>query len=207
MDWENKMLEIRKFVKAKKFHFWDSLNITRAGILGANDGIISVSGIVLGAAAANLSSYTLFISGVSGMLAGACSMAGGEYISVSAQKEVQLKRLNIQAAGQLSTKNLYQTKISELDVLNPIHAATASFLSFLCGAIIPLLAISLSNSRWRVTNTALAMIIALSINAIIGYNKAETPVYKAVIRNVAVGVFTTVATYLIGSLLGMTISA
>ena len=46
----------------------------RAGILGANDGIISVSGIVLGAAAANLNSYTLFISGVSGMLAGALSL-------------------------------------------------------------------------------------------------------------------------------------
>ncbi|AMV69930.1 membrane protein [Pediococcus damnosus LMG 28219] len=201
------MLEIRKFVRARKFHFWDSLNVTRAGILGANDGIISVSGIVLGAAAANLSSYTLFISGASGMLAGACSMAGGEYISVSAQKEVQLNRLNIQAAGYEAYKSDYKTKISEIDVLNPFHAATASFFSFLCGAIIPLLAISLSSSRWRVVNTALAMIIALSINAMIGYNKAKTPIYKAVLRNVAVGVFTTVVTYLIGSLLGIAVSA
>lgn len=79
------MLEIHKLITTKRFHFWDSLNVIRAGILGANDGIISVSGIVLGAAA-NLNSYTLFISGVSGMLAGACSMAGGEFISVSAQK-------------------------------------------------------------------------------------------------------------------------
>lgn len=75
----------------------------RAGILGANDGIISVSGIVLGAAA-NLNSYTLFISGVSGMLAGACSMAGGEFISVSAQKEVQLNRLSIQGKPARFTK-------------------------------------------------------------------------------------------------------
>ncbi|WP_395387320.1 VIT1/CCC1 transporter family protein [Pediococcus parvulus] len=76
----------------------------RAGILGANDGIISVSGIVLGAAAANLNSYTLFISGVSGMLAGACSMVGGEFISVSAQKEVQLNRLSIQGKPARFTK-------------------------------------------------------------------------------------------------------
>ncbi|MFC6202912.1 VIT1/CCC1 transporter family protein [Lactiplantibacillus nangangensis] len=74
------------------FHFWDRLNVLRAGILGANDGIISVSGIVLGAVGADLSNTTLFISGISGMLAGACSMAGGEYVSVSAQKDVQLSR-------------------------------------------------------------------------------------------------------------------
>jgi len=62
----------------------DRLNIIRAGILGANDGIISVSGIVLGAMGASFSSSYLLVSGVAGMLAGACSMAGGEYISVSA---------------------------------------------------------------------------------------------------------------------------
>ncbi|GEN95115.1 VIT1/CCC1 transporter family protein [Pediococcus ethanolidurans] len=203
------MLEIHKLITTKKFHFWDSLNVTRAGILGANDGIISVSGIVLGAAAANLNSYTLFISGVSGMLAGACSMAGGEFISVSAQKEVQLNRLSLQAEASTvyKTSSLYKTKIREVDILNPIHAATASFFSFLCGALIPLLAISLSSSQWRVVNTALAMMAALSINAIIGYRKAETPVYKAVLRNVAVGVFTTLVTYLIGTLLGVAVSA
>lgn len=44
-----------------KTHFWDRLNVLRAGILGANDGIISVSGIVLGAAGANFNSKTLFV--------------------------------------------------------------------------------------------------------------------------------------------------
>ncbi|WP_412989640.1 VIT1/CCC1 transporter family protein [Pediococcus siamensis] len=202
------MLEIQRFMTSKKLHFWDNLNIIRAGILGANDGIISVSGIVLGAAAADLSSYTLFISGISGMLAGACSMAGGEFISVSAQKEVQLNRLSLQAAIDADYKisGAYQTKIHAIDILNPFHAATASFFSFLCGALIPLLAISLSSSAWRVTNTALAMIVALSINAIIGYNQAETPIYKAVLRNVAVGIFTTVVTYLIGTLLGVAVA-
>lgn len=202
------MLEIHKLITSKRFHFWDSLNVIRAGILGANDGIISVSGIVLGAAAANLNSYTLFISGVSGMLAGACSMAGGEFISVSAQKEVQLNRLSIQgqASTVYKTSETYQTKIREIDVLNPIHAATASFFSFLCGALIPLLAISLSTSQWRVWNTSLAMIAALSINAIIGYQKAGTPIYKAMIRNISVGVFTTLVTYFIGTLLGVAVS-
>lgn len=198
------MLKMQTPTVIKKCHFWDSLNMIRAATLGANDGIISVSGIVLGAAAANLSGQTLFISGVSGMLAGACSMAGGEYISVSAQKEVQLNRLNCQAETSANYRNsdAYQTKINELDILNPIHAATASFFSFLCGAVIPLLAIAFSASQWRVLNTALAMIVALSINAIIGNSKSETPIYKTVLRNIAVGVFTTAITYFIGSLLG-----
>ncbi|KRM58143.1 hypothetical protein C5L31_000970 [Secundilactobacillus malefermentans] len=198
------MLKMQTPTVIKKCHFGDSLNMIRAATLGANDGIISVSGIVLGAAAANLSGQTLFISGVSGMLAGACSMAGGEYISVSAQKEVQLNRLNCQAETSVNYRNsdAYQTKINELDILSPIHAATASFFSFLCGAVIPLLAIAFSASQWRVLNTALAMIVALSINAIIGNSKSETPIYKTVLRNIAVGVFTTAITYFIGSLLG-----
>lgn len=58
----------------------------RADILGANDGIISISGIVLGATGANLDNRSLLITGISGMLAGAYSMAGGEWISVSTQR-------------------------------------------------------------------------------------------------------------------------
>ncbi|GEL89246.1 hypothetical protein [Pediococcus parvulus] len=52
----------------------------------------------------------------------------------------------------------------------------------------------------------MAMIAALSINAIIGYQKAGTPIYKAVIRNISVGVFTTLVTYFIGTLLGVAVS-
>ncbi|GEL16027.1 VIT1/CCC1 transporter family protein [Pediococcus cellicola] len=189
----------------KKLHFWDSLNVIRAGLLGANDGIISVSGIVLGAAAADLNPHTLFVSGISGMLAGACSMAGGEYISVSAQKEVQLSRLDSQTATEanFAQSGMYKTKIHEIDLLNPLHAAAASFVFFLCGAVIPLLAITLSASTWRVTNTALAMVLALTLNAIVGYRQAETPTYRAVLRNVAVGICTTLVTYTIGAILGV----
>ncbi|WP_246005648.1 VIT1/CCC1 transporter family protein [Companilactobacillus insicii] len=85
---------MKKIIKRSFFrnHFWDRLNVLRAGILGANDGIISVSGIVLGAAGANFDNSTLLITGVSGMLAGACSMAGGEWMSVSTQHDVQEKK-------------------------------------------------------------------------------------------------------------------
>lgn len=53
-------MKVTHVLKVKTNFFWDSLNVIRASILGANDGIISVSGIVLGAAGANLDSKTLF---------------------------------------------------------------------------------------------------------------------------------------------------
>ncbi|ANK60824.1 MULTISPECIES: VIT1/CCC1 transporter family protein [Loigolactobacillus] len=65
------------------------LNVLRAGVLGMNDGIISTAGIVLGVAGAQQSSFMLFIAGISGMLAGAFSMGGGEFVSVGQQRDMQ----------------------------------------------------------------------------------------------------------------------
>ena len=96
-------MKVTHVLKVKTNFFWDSLNVIRASILGANDGIISVSGIVLGAAGANLDSKTLLISGLSGMLAGACSMAGGEWISVSTQRDIQEKTMERQVSWKIKT--------------------------------------------------------------------------------------------------------
>ena len=196
------MLTIIKQWQTRYLHFWDRLNVLRAGILGANDGIISVSGIVLGAVGANMSNQTLFISGISGMLAGACSMAGGEYVSVSAQKDVQLSRLNEQVTPEFRNSESYQTKIHEIDVLNPLHAATMSFVSFMLGALIPLLAISLSTPRWRLINTVIAMAIALTLNATISAQRGAIPVRRVILRNIMIGLVTGLVTYIMGSLLG-----
>lgn len=65
------------------------LNWLRAGVLGANDGIVSTAGLVMGVAGATAVNHTLFISGMAGMLAGALSMAVGEYVSVSTQRDTE----------------------------------------------------------------------------------------------------------------------
>ncbi|MEO6955511.1 MAG: VIT family protein [Antricoccus sp.] len=65
------------------------LNWLRAGVLGANDGILSVSGLVVGVAGATTRSGTLLTVGVAGLVAGAISMALGEYVSVSTQRDAQ----------------------------------------------------------------------------------------------------------------------
>ena len=65
------------------------LNWLRAGVLGANDGIVSTAGIVMGAAGATSGRTTILIAGVAGLVAGALSMAAGEYVSVSTQRDTE----------------------------------------------------------------------------------------------------------------------
>ena len=61
----------------------------RAAVLGANDGIVSTASLVLGVAAAGASSKSILIAGVAGLVAGAMSMAAGEYVSVSSQSDTE----------------------------------------------------------------------------------------------------------------------
>lgn len=69
------------------------LNWLRAAVLGANDGTVSVAALVVGVAGASDASAHILITGVAGLLAGALSMAVGEYISVSSQRDVELALL------------------------------------------------------------------------------------------------------------------
>jgi VIT1/CCC1 family predicted Fe2+/Mn2+ transporter len=61
----------------------------RAAVLGANDGIVSTASLVLGVAAAGASSQVILVAGVAGLVAGAMSMAAGEYVSVSSQADTE----------------------------------------------------------------------------------------------------------------------
>ncbi|MDE2427197.1 MAG: VIT family protein [Burkholderiales bacterium] len=61
----------------------------RAAVLGANDGIVSTASLVLGVAAAGASAHSILVAGVAGLVAGAMSMAAGEYVSVSSQADTE----------------------------------------------------------------------------------------------------------------------
>ena len=78
---------------AKKMSLAQKINVLRATVMGANDGIISVAAIVIGVAAATNNSYSILISGLSGSLAGTISMCMGEYVSVSSEKDSQRKAI------------------------------------------------------------------------------------------------------------------
>lgn len=74
------------------------LNWLRAGVLGANDGIVSTAGLVMGVAGASADRTALLIAGVAGLVAGALSMAGGEFVSVSSQKDTEIAELATRSA-------------------------------------------------------------------------------------------------------------
>ncbi len=65
------------------------LNALRAAVLGANDGIVSVAGLVMGVAGATTDRQALLVAGVAGLVSGALSMAAGEYVSVSTQRDTE----------------------------------------------------------------------------------------------------------------------
>lgn len=76
-------------IKRKKQTMEEKLNALRAGVLGSNDGILTVVGVLVSVAAATTDRFTIFIAGLSDLLACAFSMACGEYASVSTQRDTE----------------------------------------------------------------------------------------------------------------------
>jgi VIT1/CCC1 family predicted Fe2+/Mn2+ transporter len=89
----------------------------RAAVLGANDGILSTAGLVLGVAAANSSTSAIATAGLAGLVSGALSMAAGEFVSVSSQRDVEMADL------ALERRELEQDPDGELRELTQIYEA------------------------------------------------------------------------------------
>lgn len=96
-------------------HFIQRTGWLRAAVLGANDGIISVTSLVMGMAASGVSSHTLFIACLAGLISGATSMAAGEYVSVQSQKDIEHADLKFEANELETNPHL------ELDELTTIY--------------------------------------------------------------------------------------
>ena len=101
-------------------NFAERLNILRAGVLGANDGIISIAGVVIGVASATSNIWFILISALSAIFAGVFSMAGGEYVSVSTQKDteeeaVAKEQALLDRSPESARESLYQTFLSQGD--------------------------------------------------------------------------------------------
>ncbi|WP_353816021.1 VIT1/CCC1 transporter family protein [Agromyces sp. SYSU T00266] len=217
----------------------EKLNWLRAGVLGANDGIVSVAALVVGVAAATTDVGAILVAGVASVIAGAISMGLGEYVSVSSQRDTE-HALIAKEKGELATMpeqelaelaGIYRAKglrpetaelvareltehdalaahleaelhISEVDVVNPWHAAWASAASFLVGAVLPMLAILLPPPEWRVATTFVAVMIALAITGWLAAWIGGAPRTRAIMRVVIGGALALAVTWAIGALLG-----
>ncbi len=215
------------------------LNWLRAAVLGANDGIVSTAGLVVGVAGATSDQATLLTAGLAGLLAGSMSMAAGEYVSVSTQRASEKAALAREkrelkeqpaaeleelvgllearglsnevareAAEQLTEKDALRAHarvelgIDPDELMNPWHAAWASFLAFTVGALLPLLAIVLPPSGVRLYVTVGAVLAALSLTGWWSARLGAAPKGPAVVRNVVGGALAMAVTYGAGSLLG-----
>ncbi|MCG2572518.1 VIT family protein [Acinetobacter sp. ME22] len=78
-------------------HYTERSGWLRAAVLGANDGIISVTSLVIGIAASGASAHTVLVSCIAGLISGAVSMAAGEYISVKSQQDIEHADLKMEA--------------------------------------------------------------------------------------------------------------
>jgi len=119
------------------------LNWLRAGVLGANDGIVSVAAVVIGVAAADASTSALRTSGLAALVGGALSMALGEYVSVSSQRDAQTtliakERLELETepeaeldelAGLYEDRGLSAETARQVAVELTAHDALAAHLS------------------------------------------------------------------------------
>lgn len=213
------------------------LNWLRAGVLGANDGIVSVAGVVIGVAGATDDLRTIIIAGVAAIIAGAISMAAGEYVSVSSSRDSELALLSKekyelrhypeeeleeltaiyrdrglsrktaeQVARELTASNAFKAhidaelKIDPDNLTNPWHAALASAVSFLIGAVIPLIAVILPPLGIRVPAAVAAVVVALVITGTVSAKIGHASVMRAVIRVVSGGILAMAVTYGIGRL-------
>jgi VIT1/CCC1 family predicted Fe2+/Mn2+ transporter len=218
------------------------LNWLRAGVLGANDGIVSVAAIVIGVSGATSARGPIFTAGLAGLVGGAVSMALGEYVSVSSQRdseraqiaqekreladspETELTELTalyeakglspatartvadeLSAHGALAAHLDAELHIDPADIPSPVQAAGASALSFMSGALLPMLAILLPPAGLRVPVTFVAVLLALAVTGALSARLGASNVRRAVTRMVIGGALGLAFTYGIGHLFGTAI--
>lgn len=99
----------------KENHLIERIGWLRAAVLGANDGIVSTASLIAGVAASNASSQAIVVAGIAGLVAGAMSMAAGEYVSVSSQSDTEAADL------ARETRELAEMPEAELQELTDIY--------------------------------------------------------------------------------------
>lgn len=217
-------------IKRKKQTMEEKLNTLRAGVLGSNDGILTVVGVLVSVAAATTDRFTIFIAGLSDLLACAFSMACGEYASVSTQRDTEERLLKTDFAGELETvkqhyvdkgvtpatslaiaKDLLSKKPLETMVrvkydielghfLSPWDAAFSSLFSAAAGGLFPLMAMTFAPNAFKWYAVILAVVLTSALTGYISSKLGNGLVKVAVIRNIIIGLITITIHYGVGKL-------
>ena len=191
----------------------------RAAVLGANDGLISTAALMVGVAGAEGERSTILVAGIAGLTAGALSMAAGEYVSVSSQRDTeradldrereelrddpdlevaeleqiyQRRGLSAELASQVAVELSRGDALAihardelgiDVDSLaRPVQASVVSALSFMVGAILPIVVVALAPASARVALTLVITSLGLVVLGSIGARLGGAPPGRAAVR-------------------------
>ncbi len=107
-------------------HRTERIGWLRAAVLGANDGIVSTASLVVGVAAANAAGSDVLVAGVAGLVAGAMSMAAGEYVSVSSQADTEQADINRERKELATDDEDEHAELAAIYVKRGLDAALAN---------------------------------------------------------------------------------
>ena len=149
----------------------------RAAVLGANDGLLSTASLMMGVGAVRTDVKSMILSGIAGLVGGACSMAIGEFVSVYSQYDIevaQMKRENRATQTELEDNK---------DLPNPLKAAAASASAFAAGAALPLLGAAFIKDY----HARLGVLVGVVTFALLGFGSfgaylGGTPMVKSSLR-------------------------
>lgn len=160
--------------------YWKRAQWLRAAVLGANDGLLSTASLMMGVGAVRQDVKTMMLTGVAGLVAGACSMAIGEFVSVYSQYDIELAQLKRQAAAGNGGR-VEQHDKEELP--NPYTAAGASAVAFAVGAVVPLLgAAFVKDYKVRLGVVVAVVTVALIVFGALGAVLGKAPLLKSSLR-------------------------
>src|ERR1700682_827752 len=112
-------------VGTKERHRTGRIGWLRAAVLGANDGILSTSSLVLGVAAAHATHSSVWVAGVAGLVSGAMSMAAGEYVSVQSQADTEEAELELERAELKADDTGERKELTAIYVARGLDASLA----------------------------------------------------------------------------------
>ncbi|KAJ8630565.1 hypothetical protein MRB53_023888 [Persea americana] len=160
----------------KKVDYSQRAQWLRAAVLGANDGLVSTASLMMGVGAVKTDARAMILSGLSGLVAGACSMAIGEFVSVYSQ-------LEIEKAQMKREKEEGGREGEEARLPSPVQAAGASALAFSMGAAVPLLAASfIRRHEVRLGMVVAAVTMALLVFGGAGAKLGRAPMGRSCLR-------------------------
>ncbi|KAI3752810.1 hypothetical protein L2E82_24847 [Cichorium intybus] len=173
----------------------------RAALLGANDGLVSVASLMMGVGAVKQDAKAMILSGFAGLVAGSCSMAIGEFVSVYSQLDVEVAQMKRQ---QRIVGNQEEKEKEQLP--KPMQAAVASALAFTLGAIVPLLSASfVEDHKVRLGIVVATVSLALVVFGWVGSILGGTPVVKSCFRVLLGGLTAMTITFGLTKLIGSTV--